>query len=227
VQALEFNWKPHRIYSHAGAIQQAFAFLQGLDLPSVLGAQYRQALAEAKIDGGSFVLVPQWSVNQVGLVDLAVFIPGLEPWRPVVVAECDGHPFHERTPEQASKDRRRVRMLQRLGTLVLPFTGTDIVRGSEESAQEIVETIHARVNGIERRWFQDRGIDPERALANGLCFCVPYPWPRTRIGPRLRSWISALALDAAIGSFRPRAAKPPPRGQSAEDSNGRSPKTGA
>jgi hypothetical protein len=143
--------------------------------------QYRQALAEAKIDGGSFVLVPQWSVNQVGLVDLAVFIPGLGPWRPVVVVECDGHAFHERTPEQASKDRKRVRMLQRLGTLVLPFTGTDIVRGNEESAREIVETIHARVNGMERRWFQDRGIDPERALANGLCFCVPYPWPRTRI----------------------------------------------
>jgi uncharacterized protein DUF559 len=143
--------------------------------------QYRQALAEAKIDGGSFVLVPQWSVKQVGLVDLAVFIPGLGPWRPIIVVECDGHQFHERSPEQASKDKRRLRMLQRLGTLVLPFTGTDIVRGSEESAQEIVETIHARVNGMERRWFQDRGINPEKAIANDLCFSAPYPWPRTRV----------------------------------------------
>ncbi len=123
--------------------------------------------------------VLSWCRN--GLVDLAVFIPGLGPWRPVVVVECDGHSFHERTPEQASKDRKRVRMLQRLGTLVLPFTGTDIVRGSEQSAQEIVETIHARVSGMERRWFQDRGIDPEKALANDLSFSVPYPWPRTRV----------------------------------------------
>jgi Protein of unknown function (DUF559) len=141
--------------------------------------EYRQALAQAKIDGGSFVLVPQWSVNQVGLVDLAVFIPGLGPWQPIIVVECDGHQFHERTPEQASKDKRRLRMLQRLGTLVLPFTGTDIVRGSEESAQEIIETIHARVNGMERRWLLDRGIDPEDA--NSVSFAVPYPWPRTRV----------------------------------------------
>jgi very-short-patch-repair endonuclease len=118
--------------------------------------EYRQALADAKIDGGSFVLVPQWSVNQVGLVDLAVFIPGLDHRRPIVVAECDGHQFHERTPEQASKDKRRVRALQRLGIWVYPFTGTDVVRSSEESAQEIVEFVHARVNGMERRWFQDR-----------------------------------------------------------------------
>jgi hypothetical protein len=143
--------------------------------------EYRRAVAEAKIDGGCFVLVPQWSVNQVGLVDLAIFIPGLAPWRPIIVVECDGHQFHERTQEQASKDRRRLRNLQRLGISVYPFTGTDVVRSSEESAQEIVEFIHARVNGMERRWLQDRGIDPEKALSNDLCFSVPYPWPRTRI----------------------------------------------
>jgi hypothetical protein len=143
--------------------------------------EYRQALSEAKIDGGSFVLVPQWSVNQVGLVDLAVFIPGLDPNRPFLVVETDGHQFHERTPEQASKDRRRLRTLLRMGIPVYPFTGTDVVRSSEESAQEIVEFIHARVNGMERRWFQDRRIDPEKALEDGLCFDVPYPWPRTRV----------------------------------------------
>jgi very-short-patch-repair endonuclease len=143
--------------------------------------EYRQALAETKINGGSFVLVPQWSVKQVGLVDLAVFIPGLDQRRPVVVVECDGHQFHERSAEQASKDRRRVRALQRLGIPVYPFTGTDVVRSSEESAQEIVEFIDARVSGMERRWFQDRGIDPEEALRDGRCFPMPYPWPRTRV----------------------------------------------
>jgi hypothetical protein len=143
--------------------------------------EYRQALAEAKIDGGSFVIVPQWSVKEVGLVDLAVFIPGLDHRRPIVVVETDGHQFHERSPEQASKDRRRLRNLQRLGIPVYPFTGTDVVRSSEESAQEIVEFIDARVSGMERRWFQDRGIDPEKALRNGLCFPAPYAWPRTRV----------------------------------------------
>jgi very-short-patch-repair endonuclease len=130
--------------------------------------EYRQALAETKINSGSFALVPQWSVNQVGLVDLAIFIPGLGPSRPIVVVECDGHQFHERTVEQASKDRKRMRILQRLGIPVYPFTGTDVVRTSEESAREIAEFIDARVNGMERRWVQD-GID------------LPYPWPRTRV----------------------------------------------
>jgi very-short-patch-repair endonuclease len=142
--------------------------------------EYRQALAEQRINGGSFVLVPQWSVNQVGLVDLAVFIPGLDHRRPIVVVECDGHQFHERTPEQASKDRRRIRILHRLGIPVYPFTGTDVVRSSEESAHEIVEFIDARANGMERRWLLDRGIDPEDA--NSVSFAVPYRWPRTRVG---------------------------------------------
>jgi len=142
--------------------------------------EYRQALSEAKINGGSFVLVPQWSVNEVGLVDLAVFVPGLNHRRPIVVAECDGHTFHERTPEQASKDRRRLRILQRLGIPVLPFTGTDVVRTSEELTQEIVEFIDTRVNGMERRWFQDRGINPEE-VGKDISLPVPYPWPRTRV----------------------------------------------
>ena len=43
-------------------------------------------------------------------------------------------------------------------------------------------------------------------------------------GPRLRSSISALPPDAAIGSFRPRAAKPSPPEQSAEDRMGVRPK---
>jgi len=142
--------------------------------------EYQQALVEAKISGGSFVLVPQWSVNEVGLVDLAVFVPGLNYRRPMVVVECDGHLFHERTPERASKDRRRLRILQRLGIPVLPFTGTDVVRNSEELTQEIVEFIDARLNGMERRWFQDRGINPEEVGKN-LSFPAPYPWPRTRM----------------------------------------------
>jgi hypothetical protein len=143
--------------------------------------EYRQALAEKSISGGSFVLVPQCSVSQVGPVDLAVFIPGLDFQRPIIVVECDGHQFHERNPEQASKDRRRVRSLQRLGIPVFPFTGTDVVRSSEEAAQEIAEFIDARVKEMEWRWFQDRGIDPEEAFASGVEFPAPYPWPRTRL----------------------------------------------
>ena len=62
-----------------------------------------------------FALVPHLYIDEVGEVDLAIFLPGLNKHRPVVTVECDGHEFHQRTVEQASNDRRRDRMLQRFG----------------------------------------------------------------------------------------------------------------
>jgi very-short-patch-repair endonuclease len=56
----------------------------------------------------------------------------------MVVAEIDGHQFHERTVEQASNDRRRDRRLRRHRVPLMRSTGTDVVRGSEEFAQEVV-----------------------------------------------------------------------------------------
>ena len=57
------------------------------------------------------------------------------PWEPPVrvtgllarlVIECDGHEFHERTKEQAARDRRRDRWFQTHGITVLRFTGSEI-----------------------------------------------------------------------------------------------------
>lgn len=42
------------------------------------------------------------------------------------VIECDGHDFHERTKEQAQKDKKRDRDLQNLGYKVFRFTGSEI-----------------------------------------------------------------------------------------------------
>jgi hypothetical protein len=67
--------------------------------------EYRQAVAEGGPHQiGLFALVPQLRIDQVGDVDLAVFVPGVIKDRPIVVIEADGHHFHERTVEQASKD---------------------------------------------------------------------------------------------------------------------------
>jgi very-short-patch-repair endonuclease len=43
-----------------------------------------------------------------------------------MVVECDGHDFHERTKEQAKKDRSRDRRLQELGFIVYRFTGSEL-----------------------------------------------------------------------------------------------------
>ncbi|MFE0233483.1 endonuclease domain-containing protein [Brucella anthropi] len=48
-------------------------------------------------------------------------------WRKLVI-ECDGHDFHERTKEQAAKDRSRDRELSDLGYDVFRFTGSELWR---------------------------------------------------------------------------------------------------
>jgi Uncharacterized protein conserved in bacteria len=43
-----------------------------------------------------------------------------------VVVECDGHEFHERTKEQAKRDKSRDRVLAIQGFKVLRFTGSEL-----------------------------------------------------------------------------------------------------
>ena len=43
-----------------------------------------------------------------------------------LAVECDGHDFHDRTKERASRDRARDRRLQAAGITVFRFTGSDI-----------------------------------------------------------------------------------------------------
>lgn len=54
-----------------------------------------------------------------------------------IVIECDGHDFHERTREQAERDRRRDRELQFAGYVVCRFTGTEIVRSPAACSREV------------------------------------------------------------------------------------------
>lgn len=44
----------------------------------------------------------------------------------LIVVECDGHDFHERTKEQAAHDRSRDREMTLAGFKVLRFTGAEI-----------------------------------------------------------------------------------------------------
>jgi very-short-patch-repair endonuclease len=94
----------------------------------------------------TFALVPQLNIAGVGRVDFAIFIPRISVATPLVVVECDGHQFHERTPDQASKDRKRIRALQRLGIAVMPFTGTDVIRDSIDVGFEVAQTVDAKLN---------------------------------------------------------------------------------
>ena len=58
------------------------------------------------------------------------------PWGPLVV-EVDGHEFHDRTKDQAARDRRRDRDMIREGLRVVRFTGTEVVGQPEVCAAEV------------------------------------------------------------------------------------------
>lgn len=64
--------------------------------------------------------------------------PGKNTWKKVIV-ECDGHDFHERTKEQAAKDRSRDRGAQMAGFHILRFTGSELWRDPWGCAEKICE----------------------------------------------------------------------------------------
>lgn len=64
----------------------------------------------------------------------------MAPFNSLVLVECDGHDWHERTPQQAARDRSRDReILLKAGVPVIRFTGSEIVRDPDGCAKEVVD----------------------------------------------------------------------------------------
>lgn len=67
-----------------------------------------------------------------------LLVPYTEDDCPQIVIECDGHDYHERTKEQAAKDRSRDRLLRRNGYEVMRFTGSEIYQKPYRCASEVI-----------------------------------------------------------------------------------------
>lgn len=61
----------------------------------------------------------------------------------LLAVECDGHNFHERTKEQAARDRSRDRVLVEAGVPVIRFTGSEIYGHPQHCADEVVNHLAA------------------------------------------------------------------------------------
>jgi very-short-patch-repair endonuclease len=57
-----------------------------------------------------------------------------------IAIECDGHDFHEKTKEQAARDKARERDLVGAGWLVLRFAGSELWRDPEACGDAVVWT---------------------------------------------------------------------------------------
>lgn len=77
--------------------------------------------------------------------DFAIYDHSLRDQAPRwIIVECDGHDYHERTKEQARRDKRRDRYMTGCGAVVLRFTGSEIWADAEGCVEEILN--HLRMN---------------------------------------------------------------------------------
>lgn len=86
------------------------------------------------------LVVPQAKILNY-VVDFAVVQSREDKGPFVVLVECDGHDFHEKTKEQAAHRAKRDRELQGLGYRVLHFTGSEIYRDPMSSVEQIAENL--------------------------------------------------------------------------------------
>ncbi|WP_300396378.1 DUF559 domain-containing protein [Henriciella sp.] len=76
-------------------------------------------------------------------VDFAIKAPLWNGPALQVAIECDGHDFHERTKQQAARDRSKDRLLTQKGWTVLRFTGSEIHNKPAECAKDVSKTVEA------------------------------------------------------------------------------------
>lgn len=88
-------------------------------------------------EGDCAWILPQQVVLGYRVDFMLVVRPSYVDRRVLIVVECDGHDFHERTKEQAQKDRSRDRALTAAGFQVFRFTGSEIFRDARRCAGEI------------------------------------------------------------------------------------------
>lgn len=84
--------------------------------------------------GSQVVIFDDWPIDFV----LCAKIDGKVFWAAI---ECDGHDFHERTKDQARRDRSRDRELQARGFRVFRFTGSEIFKDPMKCAREVYEAL--------------------------------------------------------------------------------------
>ena len=90
-------------------------------------------------------VTPQKEIRKYRLDFEMAMLVGAEMHK--LAVECDGHEFHERTKDQAARDRLRDRDLQRDGYTVFRFTGSEIFKDPIVCADECLDWVMAKIAG--------------------------------------------------------------------------------
>jgi len=59
-----------------------------------------------------------------------------------IVVECDGHAFHEKTKEQAARDKKRDRVILQAGFPVMRFSGSEIFNDTPGCIEQISDVLN-------------------------------------------------------------------------------------
>lgn len=110
-----------------------------------VGKDMRFTIAKTEAELGPWLtMVPQFPWREYR-IDFAIFYRGKGP---SLFIECDGHQFHERTPEQAERDRRRDRECQQAGIPIIRFTGREIYRSPTDCVLQMLNFIGAQMDRL-------------------------------------------------------------------------------
>lgn len=83
------------------------------------------------------LIVPQHRAGPYK-IDFGLYFSFPSEDTPVKIAvECDGHEFHEKTKQQAARDKRRDRELTKMGWSVVRFTGSEVFNDPKKCIAEI------------------------------------------------------------------------------------------
>lgn len=104
-----------------------------------LGALPRVRPKPERFDTTCWGITPQWSFGRYRL-DFLLWMFDSQRFAQIAV-ECDGHNFHEKTKEQARKDKARDRSLLMGGVAVARFTGSEIFADATSCAVEATELL--------------------------------------------------------------------------------------
>lgn len=109
---------------------------------------------------------PQHTLDTHIRVDFLICDPCLSnrDAKTICVVECDGHEFHERTKEQAAKDRKRDRDLQDMGFKVYRFTGSELFANPFKCAEQVIEQCRIAILGDTREARALASLERMRAL---------------------------------------------------------------
>lgn len=111
--------------------------------PPLLYFMGASALPEKVAFGGYAFVYSQVKIGRYradfAIVDSTLSKDGSTPR--IMIVECDGHDFHERTKEQARRDKARDRYFQSQGYKVLRFTGSEIWADPDVCAEEVLNEL--------------------------------------------------------------------------------------